>query len=103
MKRAKMALSVMANGPYMVSGGLTVSMMTIGADANGESVVWLEPALPPPGASYALCRCGASQTKPYCDGSHVKVGFEGTETASRAPYLEQAELWDGPVLELMDA
>ena len=34
-----------------------------------------------PGESIVLCRCGASQTKPFCDKTHSKIGFEAAERA----------------------
>jgi len=96
-------ITVTANGPYLVTGGPPLARQTISTDAAGGSERWTEGETIPTKASYALCRCGRSKTKPFCDGSHVETGFDGTETASREPYLNQAALIDGAVLELTDA
>jgi CDGSH-type Zn-finger protein len=45
----------------------------------------------------------AFDKKPFCDGTHAKIGFDGSETADRAPYIEQANGIDGPELMLTDA
>ena len=48
------------NGPLMVTGPLTI-VGTNGREAFAESTF--------------LCRCGASGNKPYCDGTHKRIGF----------------------------
>jgi CDGSH-type Zn-finger protein len=93
---------VSQDGPYIVTGNVPLSRQTIVADANGASVAWQESAGFPQTAKYALCRCGQSNKKPFCDGTHAKFGFDGHETASREPYLEQAKEIDGPKLLLTD-
>jgi CDGSH-type Zn-finger protein len=55
------------------------------------------------GASYALCRCGQSTDKPFCDYTHVSVGFDGTETAGHSSFMETAVSIDGTGLTLQDA
>jgi len=96
-------VTVIDNGPYLVIGDVPLAKQTIETDAEGGSESWREGAPVDHRESYALCRCGASQTKPFCDGSHAKVGFDGAETASREPYLDQAKVMDGPVMALTDA
>ena len=62
-------ITVRPNGPYLVQGDVELK------DPAGNIV----PV--PPGATIALCRCGASVTKPFCDGTHSKIGFKAAEAA----------------------
>ena len=98
-----MKITVTRNGPYLVEGAVPMARQSIGADAQGDSREWQEGESFESKESYALCRCGQSATKPYCDGSHVRVGFDGTETASREPYDVQATEQVGPTVTLADA
>jgi CDGSH-type Zn-finger protein len=98
-----MKVVVTKDGPYLVSGEVPLARQTIATNAEGESVGWVEGETIATKDRYALCRCGHSATKPFCDGSHKTRGFDGTETASRAPYREQARELDGPAVVLTDA
>ena len=62
----------------------------------GEPVAWDEgPAFETPGEVYELCRCGRSSTKPFCDSTHERIPFDGTETADRGPIAQRREAWEG--------
>ena len=61
-----------ADGPYLLKGPVVV------VDPAGNELHFR------PGKSLALCRCGASQTKPLCDGSHSRTGFGAAEAAPSA-------------------
>ncbi len=100
---AEPRVRVTPNGPYAVTGAIPLAVEVIEVDSRGESREWREGRSISTASSYNLCRCGASSRKPFCDGTHARIEFDGTETASRAPYLEQADLLDGPTMELTDA
>jgi len=104
MSSAKKEASVVIakDGPYIVTGNIPLAEQTIATDAEGGSEAWKEGTSFPAQEKYALCRCGQSKKKPFCDGTHAKIGFDGTETASRKPYLDQAQAFDGPSLALLD-
>jgi CDGSH-type Zn-finger protein len=96
-------ITVTKNGPYQVDGAVPLSKQIIEPDADGESWEWREGERYQVTDQYRLCRCGGSASKPFCDGTHERNGFDGTETAERAPYLEQADVFEGPDLSLTDA
>jgi CDGSH-type Zn-finger protein len=96
-------ITVTANGPYRVSGPVPVVSRTIVTDAEGFSVEWGEGESFATEAAFELCRCGGSGAAPFCDRACDTNGFDGTETASREPYLAQAEEQDGPNVILTDA
>lgn len=96
-------IEVTKNGPYLVNGNLPLSEQVIATNGEGESIDYREGKKYPAQAQYALCRCGHSANKPFCDGSHKKANFDGTETASNEPYLQQAETIEGPTVVLIDA
>jgi CDGSH-type Zn-finger protein len=58
------------NGPLVVQGPLRI------VDHLGN-----EFSLPVGKDTIALCRCGHSQNKPFCDGSHRSSGFQAAQTA----------------------
>jgi CDGSH-type Zn-finger protein len=62
-------IKVRDNGPYKVTGPVTI----LDADGNRFAV---------PDGAIALCRCGRSQTKPFCDASHKGSGFDACERAA---------------------
>lgn len=95
-------ITIAKNGPYLVSGGVPVAVVKIETNSGGESIRWGEGAEFPVTEKAALCRCGGSKKKPFCDGTHSKIGFDGTETASREAYGAQAEVLDGPTMQLAD-
>ena len=95
-------IQVTKDGPYLVSGSLPLSEQWIVTNAEGESLDYRQGKKYPAQPQYALCRCGQSANKPFCDGTHQKVQFDGTETASHQPYLKQAETIEGPTMLLTD-
>jgi CDGSH-type Zn-finger protein len=98
----KFKIKVTKNGPYLASGGIPLSGQGICVDNDDQCHGWKESKRYPAQESYALCRCGHSQNKPFCDGSHARVKFDGTEIASNKPYMEQAREFNGPDLKLTD-
>ena len=60
-KGGKLSINPLPDGPLLVSGNLTIRA------ASGR-IAWQ-------GATAALCRCGHSKNKPFCDGSHKQAGF----------------------------
>ena len=67
-------IKVRENGPYRVSGPVIV------IDADGNEYDLTEHTK---NDSIVLCRCGGSTTKPFCDKTHSKIGFEAAERAVR--------------------
>jgi len=73
-----MQIVVSKNGPYLVSGGVPLIVSEICNDNEGYCRTWKTVTRYPVQQPYALCRCGHSKNKPFCDGTHVKVRFDGT-------------------------
>jgi CDGSH-type Zn-finger protein len=59
------------NGPFLIEGPVTV------LDHEGNAFT-IDPAKP----AIALCRCGQSARRPFCDGTHNRCGFQSAETAA---------------------
>src|SRR5271154_960857 len=101
-EQPKQRIQVTKDGPYLVTGDLPLIEQRIVTNAEGESLEYREGKKFPAQPQYALCRCGQSANKPFCDGTHAKIKFDGTETASHKPYSEQAETIEGPTMLLTD-
>ena len=99
----KRMITVSRNGPYLVSGEVPISEQIIVADAQGTAVEWHEGKKYQYTEKCGLCRCGQSKHKPFCDGTHLKVNFDGTETANHELSRSEIKEINGPTLKLDDA
>jgi CDGSH-type Zn-finger protein/truncated hemoglobin YjbI/ferredoxin len=79
-------LQSMANGPYLLTNVTTLTD-------------WLGVSLEPTPQS-ALCRCGASAIKPWCDGSHAQIGFQSAKSDERVP--DRLDRYQGLGLRIAD-
>ena len=70
MADTQVTITPRENGPYLVKGPVVLR------DADGNEY-------PLERETIALCRCGGSTTKPFCDGTHSQIGFEAAERAVR--------------------
>jgi CDGSH-type Zn-finger protein len=101
--KENMKIIVCEDGPYQVSGGIPLYKLSLVCDEQGLASGWHIEQEYPLQQEYCLCRCGHSQFKPFCDGTHVEIFFEGAETASREGYLVHVDETSGPRLDLTDA
>jgi CDGSH-type Zn-finger protein/uncharacterized Fe-S cluster protein YjdI len=88
-------IEIRPNGPYRVYGGPPLVHKTQVVSENGEPLTWVKDfdyhAQNIPGRDYySLCRCGQSKKRPFCDGTHKEVHFDGTETADTYPSAARA-------------
>lgn len=95
-------VEVTRNGPYIVHGAPPLRVETITPNQTGHSWSFTEGRVFASKDGMALCRCGHSKNKPFCDGSHLRAGVDLTETASFAPLLDGAQEIDGPTISLTD-
>ena len=72
---APVKITVRRNGPYRVEAPAgTVEL--VDADGNSYDLAGK--------ISFSLCRCGGSVTKPFCDGTHSRIGFQAADAAVKA-------------------
>lgn len=99
---ADASITITENGPYIVKGSIPLTEDAIVESADGSHLEYHRVREIDTEEEYALCRCGHSKNMPFCDGTHKKIGFDGQETASRAPYLQRVDEYPGPELHLLD-
>ncbi len=79
---AQVKITVRKNGPYRIED--PAGMIEL-VDAEGNRYDLSGKA------GFSLCRCGASVTKPFCDGSHSRIGFQAAEAAVKSEEKQKIE------------
>lgn len=95
-----MRIVIKKNGPYIVDGDIPLNRL----DVKGEGEIpqeYIEVERFDTGKQYALCRCGLSKKKPFCDGSH-RDKFDGTLMYKDKDYYEDAEVIEAKDYTLYD-
>ena len=89
-------------GPFMVSGEVPVTTKTPIISEHGEPLTWKTGQPDEVKAKVALCRCGKSDDKPFCDGTHNKIEWDSTSNPPDATYDERAKNHGGEGIQIFD-
>jgi CDGSH-type Zn-finger protein len=94
-------IKITPDGPYRVRGHVPLVRTAQVETEYGEPIAWA-PDEPIDTRGVTLCRCGGSSTKPFCDATHAREGFDGTEVADRGTFTERAHPYRGQGLTMSD-
>jgi CDGSH-type Zn-finger protein len=83
------------HGRYFVRGHVPLVRKAQVVSEHGEPLTWQKGESLETGETYALCRCGQSDERPFCDGTHYTADFDGTETADTRATAERQEVYPG--------
>lgn len=95
-------IKVAPQGPYLVTGNVPVATKTPIMSEHGEPLAWQTTAGAETGEKFGLCRCGGSSKKPFCDGTHARTEWDGTENTAEGTYAERANSIGGEGVEIFD-
>ena len=88
-------IRITKNGPYEVTGDIALTPKRKILSGEGDPLTWATDEPLAHETPFWLCRCGHSSNKPFCDGTHQKIGFDGTETATDKSFAEMEKVYDG--------
>ena len=95
-------ITVRPNGPYLVRGNIPLVRKSEVISEHGEPLTWKKEGDLSNDQTYALCRCGQSNNKPFCDGSHTLKEFDGSEAADTGPISARQKTFDSPKIQIED-
>ena len=98
-KKQSPKIIVAQNGPYLVYGDPAIVRKMQITSEHGEPMTWQTNETIETGDRpvVALCRCGGSSNKPFCDDTHKKNAFNGTETAATNTFEERKIVHEGSI------
>jgi CDGSH-type Zn-finger protein len=84
---------VSPDGPYCIQGDIPLVRKIQVVSEYGEPLTWKKQGNVETSGTYELCRCGQSGNKPFCDGTHYEIEFDGTETADPRTMAERQRIF----------